>query len=100
MPSHIVDGRRAVIQPVSQRGDLVKWSSLSKLCKRPVNVCYSLFSRNNTFTIQLQNILEYTVRGRVRRSQVQRGGLFFNRTIRKCNVLVGHWLIFRNAEYS
>ena len=70
MPAHIVDGRRTIIQPVGERCDLVKRSAFCNFFKSTVNITDSLFCRNNSFTIQFQNILKHTMCSRVCRPQV------------------------------
>ena len=78
MPAHIVDGRRTIIQPVGKRRNLVKRPAFSNFFKCPVNVSNRLGGAYNAFTIQFQDILKNAMRSRMRRSEVQRGGLLFD----------------------
>src|SRR5678810_30082 len=86
MPAHVVDRRRTIIQPVSKRSDLIERSSLGNFFKCTVDITDGLLRRYNSFSIQLNDILKYTMCSGVRGTQVQRGGRFFNASFRKPDI--------------
>ena len=89
MPADVVDGRRAIIQPVGQRCNLVKWSTFCKLFESAVNISNSLFGANYAFSIQFKNIFKHAVRSGMCGSEVQCGGLPFNGTIGEFDMMFG-----------
>src|SRR5690606_6024419 len=91
MPPHIVDRRRAIVQPIRQGRDLIKWSMLSNLLKRPVNITYRRYTTDDALSIDLAHILEYTVRGRVSRSYIERDQLILRIIVIKDRVIVRYF---------
>src|SRR5450432_3399837 len=76
MPTHIVDGRGAVVEPVGQRSDLVQRPPFGDLFKSAVDIAYGLLRRDDPFAVALEDILEHAVGGRVRGPEVEgRSGL-------------------------
>ena len=82
MPAHIIDGGRAIIQPVCKWCDLVKRPAFGNFFKSTVNITYGGRSFHNPLAIQFQDILKHTMRSRVRWPQVKRGGLLFQTSFR------------------
>ena len=80
VPPNIIDRGRTIVQAVGDRCDLVERPVLCQFLKSPVDISYGWLSAYDTFTIHFQDILENTVRGRVRRPQVQ-GSQFAIQTV-------------------
>src|SRR5947208_6534467 len=91
MPACIIYRGGTVVEAVGERSDLVKRSSFSDLFKGPVDIPDGLLGRNYFFAIELKDILEHTVRGRMRRTEVQRSGRFFNAALRKLYMMFCHF---------
>src|SRR5205085_2178003 len=72
------------------RSDLIEWSSFSNLFKSTVYVTYGLCCRYYPFAIELKNILEDTMSGRMGRTKIERRSLFSDRAFRQRNVVIRH----------
>ena len=68
---NIVNGRRAIVEPVGKRGNLVPRASFGNLLKCPVYIAYGLLRINHGFAIHGKYILKNTMSGRVSRAQVK-----------------------------
>src|SRR5690606_26077342 len=71
MPSHIVDGCRAIVQSVGERSDLIVSTAFSDFLKSPVDIPNCGHTTDNSFSIYLQYVLEHTMSSRMCRPKIQ-----------------------------
>src|SRR5690606_39810276 len=62
VPAHIVDGRRAVVEPVCKRCDLIIRAAFCYFFERTVDITDSRRSSQNYFTDYLQYVMKDTMR--------------------------------------
>ncbi len=70
MPPDVIDGSRTVIKPVGQRGDLIIGPVLGNFFKCTVNISNGRFAIQDNLAIHGQHILENTMCGRMRWSEI------------------------------
>src|SRR5690606_13847656 len=108
VPSHVVDGRRAIVKTVGKRRDLVIGAVFGDFLERTMDVTDGGHPANDPFAIDLQDILEHPVRGGVRGPQIEGKQLILrvvvakNRFIARYfgNRIAHHNLIFRRNSLS